>query len=117
MFDIVPKVYAACNPSQDGVKLTDCFILNDQGETVASVYKNPAVLINLIVKNLFIVAGIIFFFLMIYSGIQYISGGKKGVDQAQKVMESALIGFIIMFAGYWIIQIIKVLTGADFLNF
>jgi hypothetical protein len=117
MFNIVPKVYAACDTTQNGLKLTDCLILNDKGETVAQVYKNPAVLINLFVRNAFIFGGIIFFFLIIYSGIQFISGGKKGAEQAQKVMTTALTGFIVMFAAYWILQIIKIVTGADFLNF
>jgi hypothetical protein len=115
-WSIVPKVYAACDPGKDGLKLTDCFYLNPTSKTtVGAVYNTPTVLINLIVRNLFVVAGIILFFLIIYSGYQFISGGVKGQEQAKTTMTTAIGGFIVMFAAYWILQIIKVVTGADIL--
>jgi RsiW-degrading membrane proteinase PrsW (M82 family) len=117
MFDFIPKAYAACDTSKDGLKLTDCLILNDKGQTVANVYKDPAFLINLVVRNLFIIAGIIIFFMIIYAGFLFVSEDKKGPDRAREVVTSAIVGFIIMFAAYWILQIIKLVTGADLVSF
>jgi hypothetical protein len=112
MLEIIPKVYAACDPNAPGIKLTDCYMLNDT-QTVAEVYKSPAVLVNLIVSNLFLVAGIIFFGLLMLAGFKYISGGTKGTEEAKKILETALLGFLIMFAAFWIVQIIQKLTGAN----
>lgn len=115
-WSIVPKAYAACDPGKDGLKLTDCFYLNPSTKTtVGSVYGTPTVLINLIVRNLFVLAGIILFLMIIYSGYQFISGGAKGHEQAKNTMTTAISGFIVMFAAYWILQIVKVVTGADIL--
>jgi|SRR5579859_190999 len=102
--------------SSQGLNLADCFALNDK-QTVASVYSHPSDLINLLVKNVFIVAGIILFVMIIYSGYLFISGGTKGADQAKTVISTAIAGFLIMFSAYWIIQIIKLLTGANIVGF
>src|SRR5258708_1737336 len=101
---IVPKVAAACDPGTNnaGFKLTNCLYLDSSKETtVADVYKTPAVFVNLIVGNIFIFAGIILFFLIIYVGYLFISGGTKGSEQAKTVLETAVTGFLIMFAAYW----------------
>jgi hypothetical protein len=115
---IVPKAYAAteCNPGAADFKLTDCFLLNNQGQTVADVYSKPTVIVDLLVRNLFIAAGIIFFFLIMYAGYQYIAEGKKGVDKAASTLNLAVGGLILMFVAYWIVKIIQILTGAQ-INF
>jgi hypothetical protein len=121
---IVPEIYAApvdpgstaCdNMTKDGLNLGKCFKLNDR-QSVMDVYKSPAFLINLIVKNLFVIAGILFFITILIVGLKTIGGGPKGLEEGQKILETAILGFILMFAAYWIVQIIKVVTGAD-INF
>jgi hypothetical protein len=110
-----PKVAAAdCTPGdgQTGVSLTDCFLLNPN-EKVADVYSNPSVLINLLLNNIFIIGGFILFVMIMYSGFLYISGSTKGQEQAAKVLTTAVVGFIVMFSAFWILQIIQVVTGAD----
>ncbi len=110
---------ALCTPSYDcnniggqSLDLAGCYKLNSS-ETVANVFNSPAVMINLLVKVGFIFAGIICFILLIYSGYLFIFGGVKGQEQAGGVFSSMLIGLIIMFSAYWILQIIKIVTGAD----
>lgn len=100
-----------CAPGGDSLSLGNCLRL--QGEqTVGQVYTTPAFLIDLIVRNLFIIGGIILFIMLIYAGFQFITN-PKGPEEAKSVMEAAVIGIIIMFAAYWILQIIKVITGAN----
>lgn len=92
------------------VNLGDCLKLgNDQ--TVASVYTSPAFLVNLIVKNVFVVAGMIMLLLIFYAGFKMISGGKKGFDEARTIITSAVVGLIIMICAYWIVQLVGYLTG------
>jgi hypothetical protein len=108
---IVPKAFAACSTGGGGIDLRECFLLGTNDRTVTSVYSQPSVLINLIVRNVFILAGIIFFFVILYAGFQYISGGKKGAEQAKTILTTAILGFVIMFSAYWILQILRIITG------
>jgi hypothetical protein len=113
---IVPKVVTAatCDPTKANINLADCYALNDT-QTVASVYNNPTVLINLLVRNLFVLAGILFFFLLIYGGFLFITGDVKGKDKALEIFKTAGIGFAVMFSAYWILQIVQVVTGTNIL--
>ena len=112
---LTPVVYAQCQPGQGGVNLTDCFLLNDQGDTVKAVYATPTSLINLLVPRIFVVAGLIFFFLLIYAVFLFITGDVKGKDKVFEVGQTAVIGFLIMFCAFWIVQLIKLITGANIL--
>ena len=65
----------SCAPgSEGGINLINCFFLN-QNKTVAEVYNDPATLVNLLVNNIFVFAGIILFGIIVYAGFQFISGG------------------------------------------
>ncbi len=94
------------------VDLGNCLKLgNDQA--VADVYTTPAGLVNLIVRNVFVFAGIIILFLIFYAGFKMISGGKKGLDEAKTITVNAVIGLIIMICAYWIVQVVGYLTGTQ----
>lgn len=111
-FGLIPTAYAQnpCTPGSGGVDLGDCLQLSDSTR-VSDVYDTPAFLVNLIISNLFIVAGIILLFLAIFAGFRFITGGQKGAEDAKNIITTALIGFVIMFAAYWIVQIVALLTG------
>lgn len=89
-----------------------CLRLNND-TAIMDVYKEPAFLINLIVRNLFVAAGIILFLLLILAGYKFLLGGKKGVDEAKTLATNAILGFVLMFAAYWIVQLIKILFGVE----
>lgn len=104
---------SSCDPSQGNVNLIDCFKLNLRGDNVADYYDTPTDLINLVVRNGFILAGIILFGLVIFAGFKLVQGGSKGMEDAKKILTGAVVGFIVMFAAYWVIQILEVVTGAN----
>ena len=72
-------------------------------------------LVSIIVNTAFVLAGIILLFFFIFGGISMIAGaGKDNPDQAAKgkqAITSALLGFIVVFASYWIVQLIELITG------
>jgi hypothetical protein len=120
---LVPQAYAVddlggtegttdCVSGAQGFNINGCLELRP-GVTVAEVYSSPAVLIDLIVRNLFVIAGIILFLMMIYSGFLFLKGETKNQEEAKTVMTTAVIGFVIMFAAFWIVQIVKVVTGIE----
>ncbi|MEK7112910.1 MAG: hypothetical protein AAB875_06390 [Patescibacteria group bacterium] len=77
-------------------------------------------LVSIIVSNAIIIAGIILLFLMVFGGISMIAGaGSQNPEQVAKgrqAVTSALIGFIIVFAAYWIVQLIGAITGINILG-
>lgn len=83
-------------------------------------YSSLSQIIGPLLKNSLTLAGIIFLALIIFGGIGMIasagSGDQKKAEQSQKTITSAIIGFIVVFSAYFIIQIITVLTGVEILN-
>ncbi len=105
---------SGCDPSKPDLNLGDCYRLSGS-QKVSDVYDTPATMANLIVRNLFVISGVVMLVMIIYAGFQYISDTEKGADKAKSIATAVGIGFIMMFAAYWIVQIIKVVTGADIL--
>lgn len=94
------------------VNVSNKMTLKD-GTPIQEVFNSTDDLINLLVKVLFIGAGFVLFFMIIGAGFAMIQGGGKDMEKAKGTMTSALIGFIIMFAAYWIMQLIQMLTGLN----
>lgn len=111
----VKQVHAACDISAEGLDLASCLTLRD-GKSVSEVYDTPAVLINLIVSNLFVLSGVFIFLMFIGAGLKFaLQGSSKAKDEAKTLATSSGLGFIVMFCAYWIIQIIEIVTGTDIL--
>lgn len=85
-------------------------------QSVGDVFEKPADLINLLVPNLFLLAGTILFFMILAGGFQIIAGGTPdSVDKGKNQLGLAILGMIIMFAAYWIVQLVEYLTGITIL--
>jgi hypothetical protein len=77
-------------------------------------------LVSIILSNAIVIAGIIMLFLMIFGGISVIASAGQDdpqkAAQGKKAVTAAVIGFIIIFISYWIVQIIETITGVQILN-
>ena len=91
-----------------GVEIGKQIILKP-GSSVESTYPDFATLISLFVKNAITFAGIIFVVLLILGGFNFIvaagSNDPKKTQQASQTITAALIGFVIVFLSYAIIQL------------
>lgn len=95
----------------------------DIGSTFSSPFgqeKGIGSLVSVIISNALVIAGIILVFFFVFGGISMIAGaGQDNPEKAAKGKQaatSALLGFIIIFAAYWIIRIIESITGLNILN-
>ena len=92
-------------------------INNSQGVESIGTLGN---LISNLLDNVYLLAGIILFILLIVGGLSFIMGaGEENPEKAKKgkqAITAALIGFVIIFCSFWIIRIIEVLTGLSILN-
>lgn len=105
---------SGCNPGSGFIPLGDCLKLSDDSK-INETYTTPAFLVNLLVRNIFAIGAVILFFMILLAGFQFIAGGKKGMENAKQIISAALLGFLLMFSAYWIVQIVKLLTGANIL--
>lgn len=100
------------------VELEKAYILSGD-KTVASVFSTPADLINkILLPNMFVFAGFIMFALFIGGGLTILmSGGDpKGSEKGMQTIQTAITGFLIIFAAYWVMQIIEIVTGVKVLK-
>ncbi len=85
-----------------------------------SQFTTIASLVNLLYKSLLVLAGIVFLFLVILGGFSYIAGAgeekSNQVEKGKKAITWAIIGFLIIFSAYWLIQIVGLFTGVPILN-
>ncbi len=77
-------------------------------------------LVNIIVRNAFMLAGVITFILLIFGGIGIIvgagSGDTKKLEQGKKTLTGALAGLLIVVTSVWLVQIIEKVTGLNLLS-
>jgi len=89
-------------------------------KTLSQSYGNLSVLISLILRNALTLAGILFLCLLIYGGLGLImtagSEDAKKLQAAKDSLTTSLIGFVVVFSAYFIIQILEVITGLKILN-
>lgn len=81
----------------------------------------PSQLVSLLLPNVLILAGVIFFLLIIGGGFSLIAGaGKEASAQdkakAQAAITYGVIGFLLVVSAYFILQIVGVITGINFIT-
>lgn len=86
----------------------------------AGTFTTFGVLLNVIVKNAFMLAGVISFILLIFGGFGVIvgagSGDTKKLESGRKAITGAVTGLIVVALSVWIVQIIEKITGLSILN-
>lgn len=87
--------------------------LRFQDSSARETYTSFGGLISNVLPNVYIAAGVILLFLIISGGLIMIlnSGNQDAQANGKKVITGAIIGLVALFASFWIIQIIQVLTG------
>ena len=77
-------------------------------------------LISILLKNIYVLAGVLLLVLLIFGGFSIIMGSSQGdprkAGQGQKAATAAVIGFLVIFASYWIIKLIEFITGVNIFN-
>ena len=108
------------NPVQLALNIGDEFKLKSENGGIQNTagYRSLGEFISAILPNIYVVASLILFVLIIGAGFVIIASGndpqKKG--QGAKAFTSAIIGFIIIFVSFWIIKLIEFFTGIEIFN-
>jgi len=101
------------------VNIGEAFKVGNKGiGQPGSGYQSIGQFVSAVLPNVYIIAGLLLFILLIGGGFAIMTSAdnpeKKG--QGGKAISAAIIGFIVIFASYWIIQIIEILTGVKILQ-
>ena len=88
--------------------------------TPAAKFPTLSSLVNVILPNVYMLAGVLFFILLIFGGLGVIMGAggsdPKKAEQGKQAVTMALVGFLLIFISYWIVQLVGQITGIDFFN-
>lgn len=74
----------------------------------------PSIISGLI-RGALVVAAVVFFFILVIGGIKWIASGgdKAATEGARNQITAALIGLVIVFAAWAIVQLIQVFFGVN----
>lgn len=94
-------------------------VLQFQDSTAKDVYPSFSTLLNNLLPNLYLLSGLVIFFLIFFGGFTLIAnaGNVEKQQEGKQIITGALIGFLVVVLSYLIIQIIQVVTGVPILNF
>ena len=118
--DVKSKVCVACPPESD--KGIDFNKLKEALTTVAPSIRpeflpgpttNIGTIISTILPYLFVIAGLLLLFYLIYGGFHMMiaANDEKGLAEAKGKITNALIGFLLLFISYWLVQILGYILG------
>jgi len=86
----------------------------------ASKLEDLGTLVNIILRNAFVIAGIVALFLLIFGGFGFImsagSGDAKGMEKGKQAITGALIGLALVVLSASIVALIGTLTGQKLLG-
>lgn len=76
-------------------------------------FTNLASVINEALKYIFPAAGLVLFFMLIAGGFQLLTstGDPESTSKGYKKIVFAIIGFLVIFISYWLIQILETILG------
>lgn len=113
---ITPSVVPPTALPSGTIDLGDSFKFGAQG--VSANFSSFGALISSIIKVILPLAGIIFFFMLLWGGLQFMLslGDDKAKASARGIITSAVIGLLIILGSFLIITIIQTITGIPLLT-
>ncbi len=78
---------------------------------------NVSEIVNILLPYLFVFAGLLLLSYLIAGGFQLMTSAnnEKGVAAAKAKITNAVIGFLLLFVSFWLVQIIEVILGVQLL--
>ncbi|KKU29139.1 MAG: hypothetical protein UX80_C0019G0010 [Candidatus Amesbacteria bacterium GW2011_GWA2_47_11b] len=112
--NVTEKFFNAGLPTQSNWWMTLC-------GSVARCDAGPGIFISTLLPNILVLAGIIFFFMIVAGGWGYLlgAGGEPSAQdkaKAKAALTWGVAGFLLVVSAYFILQIIWVVTGVNFLK-
>lgn len=85
-----------------------------------SSFSTFGAIVNVVVRNAFVLAGIISFLILVFGGFSVIMGAGAGdtkqLEKGKQAITGAVVGLLVVVTSYWIVQIIEKVTGQALLG-
>lgn len=96
-------------------------VCNNKGTGIARCDIGPNELITILVPNVLMLAGVIFFIMILVGGWGVISSAGEEQSAQDKAKAKAALtygaaGFLLIISAFFILQVVKFITGVDFIN-
>ena len=102
------------------VKPVHAFIINEEIFPFAKNFKTLADVVNTVLPNLFLIAGLGILVIGVVAGFRVItgagSGDAKAAEQGKRALTYAIAGIVIIFTSLFVVQLIELLTGINILK-
>ncbi len=83
-------------------------------------FKNLGQLVSSLLNNIFYLAGFLLIILFLAAGYSFMMAAGKGesnsFEKGKKTLTAALLGFAIIIASYFLVQLIELITGVNILQ-
>ena len=83
----------------------------------AEKFDNLGDLVSTLSQNFILVAGVIFLILILVAGFGLITSAgsqdAQGMEKNKNFLTYAVVGFVIIFSAFWMVQIINFVTGGS----
>lgn len=88
------------------------------GDSHISEWSNIGDIVSQALTYVFPIAGILVFIYLLYGGLNLMlaAGNEEGIKEGKAKITNALIGFLIIFVSYWLVQILEIILGISLLN-
>lgn len=88
-------------------------IFEEKASAYADTLSTPGGIVSRLLSFAFPLAGLILFVMLVWGGFEILiqAPSKKAIDAGRQRVTAALIGFMLLFASYWIWQIVEVIFG------
>jgi hypothetical protein len=92
-------------------------ITQEQPSAVASDLSTPGGIVSRFMTYLFPLAGLLVFVMGIWGGFETLakSASSKSIETGQNRVKAAVIGFILLFSTYWLVQIVQIVFNVSIL--
>lgn len=83
----------------------------------ASQFSSPGGIISRVLRFAFPIAGLILFVMLVWAGFEILSQASTGksIQQGSQRATAAIIGFVLLFASYFIMQVVEIIFGITIL--
>ncbi|NMB56595.1 hypothetical protein GYA19_01490 [Candidatus Beckwithbacteria bacterium] len=102
-------------PQYDNKGSSSSFKISELSDSISTKYGNLGNVISIVFKYFLAIAGVVLFLLILFSGFNLLTsaGNQEKIEKGQKTLTSAIIGFIIIFVSFWLMQIIQYIGGLN----
>lgn len=121
LFTAVPKAHADLGDSKIGTPFSQ--FVTDFNTAVGikpDFSSNPFIsfIIGQLLPYAIVIAGLILFIMLLRGGFDLLTStnSPEQAEQGKKIITASITGFLIIFAAYWIAQIIQVVLGINILQ-